>query len=169
MRWRTEAPAESGDIPLMSDPRFDRRRLRRTACMTLAAWLFGLAAGVVNACVLAPAGPVSRGLGVLPAAEAASRLETAGHAEAHGHDEGVAHHGHSGNGAKQGCLKFCDDESSALSKNKASTVVADLPIAAVLALSIPIVRLAHAETRPPIERHLPQGPPLVIRLLRLTL
>jgi hypothetical protein len=147
--------------------RFDRRRLRGTACMTLVAWMFALAAGVVNACALTPTGPESRGLGVRSAAEAASRQETAGEAEAHGRDG--THHGHSGNGGKQGCLKFCDDESSALSKNKASSFVADLPFSAVLALSIPILRVATAGNRPSIEWHLPQGPPLVIRLLRLTL
>ena len=153
----------------MSALRFDRRRLRRAACTTLVAWLFALAAGVVNACVLTPPEPASRGPRAHSAAEAASLPETAGEAEAHGHDEGVAHHGQSGSGGNQGCLKFCDDESSALSKNKASTFVADLPFAAVLALSLPIVRVASAGTRPTIDRQLPQGPPLVIRLLRLTL
>lgn len=151
---------------------FHRRRLRHTVRVTLVAWLFALCAGVVNACMLTPQG--SGGPGVfapspLPSAaraEHASASKDAGH---RGHDDPVAGHGHEQDAGKDGCLKFCDDESSALSKNKIPVPDPGVPLLVSMAPWSPIVPNAGLGTRLSRGRPTSQGPPLVIRFLRLTL
>jgi len=142
--------------------RFHQRTLRHTVWVTLAFWLFALAAGVVNACVLTP--QVSAGHAI----DAGAHFNAAQHQD-HGHDGPIAHHGHQQDAGKSGCLKFCDDESSALSKNEASSV--DLG-ATVVGVALPwpaVVPIAIIGTQLSVARPTAQGPPLVIRFLRLTL
>jgi hypothetical protein len=143
---------------------FDRRQLRRTARVTLVVWLFALVAGVVNACALTPDG--SAGRGVAPA----SHVEIAEHAAAEdayvvaGH---VGDHGHDAD--KANCLKFCDDGSSAIAK--VPLPVADPgagPVSVVDAWS-PMAAIGSSGFQQALERTGSQGPPLVIRFLRLTL
>jgi len=150
---------------------FDRQRLRHTVWVTLVAWLFALSAGVVNACMLAPAGAV--GVGV----DAASPLRTAAHAEVpnpsrvvvHGGEGGLyPQHGPGPDSGKDSCLKFCDDESSALSKSKGSTLDPGVALLAGIARWNPIVPKTPLGTRLSLRRPPAQGPPLVIRFLRLT-
>ena len=89
--------------------RFTHRRLRHTVWVTLLAWIFALSAGVANACVLGITDPAT----AAPASHMTGDRGHAGH-EAHsgsnqGHDPG--------NG---GCQKFCDDESSVVTKSPSS-------------------------------------------------
>src|SRR5512134_809365 len=105
--------------------RIRSQRLRQIAWMTLFAWLFALTAGVVNACLLP--GAVTRGQVAAPAAHSSRSVVDTEH-----HDRGpVAHHEHQQNNTNDSCLKFCDDESSALPKDNTSTL--DPGIASVFA------------------------------------
>lgn len=135
----------------MSPVHFTRQQLRRTACVTLLAWVFALWSGVANACLIQPVAPVDR------------QVE---HAHLHAADETG---GADTDGGKAGCLRFCADESSALAKSKASH--ADLPGPMLLAsvdrqLATPVA--AGAPWRA-VERPASVGPPLFLRLLRLTI
>jgi hypothetical protein len=144
---------------------FDRRQLHRSAWATLVAWLLALAVGVVNACALAPAGSMARAVSAgdfaVHGPEAAAPSD-AGHESHH-------HHGHEQDAGKHSCLKFCDDGSSALAKIK-------LPLAdfgpGLLTMGQPWDTVSAPDgggAMPALERPGAQGPPLVIRFLRLTL
>jgi hypothetical protein len=133
----------------------------------LLAWLLALTTGVINACVL----------NIPSAATHRSFAESeAGHfsrvvADTEHHNGWLfAHHEHEQNGAKDSCLKFCDDESSALSKGSTSPTL-DPGAALVAAVHFPgaVVPVIHAGSGLSLQRPTAQGPPLVIRLLRLTL
>ncbi len=154
---------------------FDRQRLRRTAWATLVVWLIALTTGVVNACVLAPAGLAERASGHLPHADVAVHGLQAGtpvgasHGSHLDHDQTAAHHGHGQGSGKLNCLKFCDGESSAIAKLKLPVVdLGSSPLVAVAPWSV-ITATGSVDFRPSPERPGSQGPPLVIRFLRLTL
>lgn len=156
---------------------FNRRQLRRTACVTLLAWVLALASGVVNACLLQP-----HRLTVTASSSATSSLEfadagliesTVAHVE-HSHDDSHRASQVDRNAAKEdadkaGCLKFCADESSTLANGKFTQ--ADLPNPAVVAVAEwPSLAPLHMGTlRMSAERPASPGPPLFIRFLRLTI
>lgn len=151
--------------------RFDHKSLRHTVRVTLVAWLFALGAGVVNACMLTPQGPAGVGVDV------ASPLRSVAHAEvpnrsrvvANGeHGELPAQHGPRHDSGKDSCLKFCDDESSALSKGKSSTLDPGVALLAGVARWNPIVPKTPLGERLSLRQPPAQGPSLVIRFLRLT-
>jgi hypothetical protein len=149
------------------------RRMRQLVWLTLLAWLFGLAAGVVNACVLSLPGPV------VPSSAQSVQGRAAHHGVAgfaHGsvtpdeqeHEQEHEQEDEQDSG-KDTCLKFCDEESTALSKTK--TYGADTPVALVelgdlRGTAVPIKCIGN---RISLQRPVAQGPPLVIRFLRLTL
>lgn len=139
---------------------FDRRRLCRTVWATLVVWLFALAAGVVNACVLTPAGPAEHDTDAVTAARHGSRLDPG---------EPVAHLGYGQDAGKTSCLKFCDDESSAIAKVKLPVVDLESSLLTVLKPWNATAATGSVEFRPSLEQPGSQGPPLVIRFLRLTL
>lgn len=124
-----------------------RQHLRRNVWLTLMLWLFALSVGLVNACVLEARG-----------------------ADAHQHASTAHEHEDPSEPAagKQHCLKFCQDESSAIAK---SSLLADATMVALAPLPWPAVLMpeqpccAHLHLRTPPA----QGPPLSIRLLRLSL
>lgn len=86
----------------------DRHRLRRIAVQLLVAWLFALAASVVNACLLEPGSrygdAVASAMNDRHAAAAAGHHRDTEAAGAQGHRQS-----HSG---KTPCAKFCDDPST---------------------------------------------------------
>ena len=138
------------------------RRRRRFVWLTLLTWSFALISGVVNACVLS-----------LPEARAARASEAFGPLGSDAHEAGPSslqqHAQAPGTAGKNTCLKFCDDESSALAKSTSSG--ADMLAAAVDShvqrrLAVPA---GHAACGPWPQPPRAQGPPLVIRFLRLTL
>lgn len=159
-------------IHAMSAFHFDRRQLRRTTWATLAVWVLALAAGVVNACGLTPAGPAERAtlqVGIVVHDEHAVAPSSSAFESHHGQSEAVGHHDHGQDSGKGSCLKFCDDESSAIAKVKLPFV--DLS-ATLLTAAEPwnaILAAGSAGFRQSLERPGSQGPPLVIRFLRLTL
>ena len=156
--------------------RSSRRRLQRLVWLTLLAWSLALASGVVNACVLGLPARTAEGSSPPAHAETATHgrssqdigahdaeHQRAGASDSHPHEQG---HGTSG---KDTCLKFCADESSALAKNGCSAVdmaaaLLDLHVGRRLA-----VACIGADLRSRAEPPRAQGPPLVIRFLRLTL
>lgn len=142
----------------MNPFRLHRRALRHTTRLALLVWLFALGASVANACLLTPGG--SEGL---PAA-------LVSHQKAHGHGEGATpvHHPQDDDGLL-GCLKFCDDGASLLTKSSPQAPDLDHPFA----LAQPAWQLASpgadSGLRRSMHRPAPTGPPIAIRLLRLTL
>jgi hypothetical protein len=134
--------------------------------VTLLAWLFALTAGVVNACVLSI--PSVATLGSFAESHLAHSSQAVADAE-HRDRGSVAHHKHGQNSANDSCLKFCDDESSALSKSSTSAMDPGVPLATAVELPNAVVPISNVGTHLSLQRPTAQGPPLLIRLLRLTL
>jgi hypothetical protein len=150
---------------------FHRRHLRRTSCVVLVAWAMALAAGVAHACQLQPHGlaaPAS--LSTVPDERPAHHHEAEpapDHGHSHHEDDGDAADADAG---KASCLKFCDDESSAQAKGKPASI--DTPTPAVLARfdwAPALLPAAAGSMQRAIAQPAAQGPPLVIRFLRLTI
>jgi hypothetical protein len=81
-----------------------RHRLRRLAAQLLLAWLFALAAGIVNACVLEP--------GLREGGAAAGHDRHAAAATPR-HDGHAGDHGNrSHDSSKAPCVKFCDEQAA---------------------------------------------------------
>ncbi len=150
---------------------FHRRHLHRTVWVTLMSWVLALLVGVANACQLqsygprAPASATSIHGGLT---EQGVNNTQAFYVE-HGDNDGAKHDGPTTDAAKAGCLKFCDDESS--SATKARTAQSDVPVPVVVAsvdwrsvIPTATVAMGRLAERPAFE-----GPPLVIRFLRLTI
>lgn len=154
----------------MLTPTFNRCQLRRTACVTLLAWL----SGVANACLLPPRGQAAS------SASAASANSHPEFAAAGLIDSTVAHVGHrhqSRHSAHQGdhgaakedagkadCRKFCD-ESLALAKRKFAPANPPTPVVVAVVewpATAPLLMGA-------LRRSASRGPPLVMRFLRLTI
>lgn len=152
---------------------FTRRQLRHTACVALFAWVFALVSGVANACLLQTAEPGAAAFSLALVTQTVQCNSGAAPCE---HDASPAYH-HADSGREQPeqhdgkavCLKFCADESSGLVKSKASP--ADLPGPVFLAGApwTPTVQVAAAAHWSPVERPASVGPPLFLRLLRLTI
>ncbi len=81
---------------------FSRQQLRRTARVTLLAWVFGLLSAMANAGLIQPVASAGRQLG---------------HDHAHVADESSSPENE---GSTTGCLQFCVGESSALTQGKAA-------------------------------------------------
>ncbi len=95
---------------------FNRRQLRHFACMTLFAWTFALLSGIVNACLVQPdwhgeLGSLSSQAGPAAAGATLSATRQPQQVRQQSEDEGD---GPGTDSAKAGCLKFCADESSAV-------------------------------------------------------
>lgn len=156
--------------------RSSSRRLRQFVWLTLLAWSFALASGVVNACLLSLPGPITDGSPPPVHGEASTHAgpddKAMGLHSAAGGEAGVAnlvqYEHQQGSSGKDTCLKFCDDESSAVVKSTS------LGVDLVVGLVEPGVRriaapLATIDSGWLPEQPRAQGPPLVIRFLRLTL
>jgi hypothetical protein len=151
---------------------FTRRQLRHTACVALFAWVFALLSGVANACLTQA---TERGAAFFGLTRAATMTGCDSGLATCAHDPGQAHH-HAGSAhdepvqdaGKAACLKFCADESSALAKSNASQ--ADLPSPVLMAGArwSPAMPVAAPAQWPQVERPASVGPPLFLRLLRLT-
>lgn len=153
--------------------RYPRRRLQRLVWLTLLSWSFALASGVVNACVLNLPGRTADGPGLLARTAVATHGSSTQGIGTHGAEEHApASHAVEQTRGKSGettCLKFCADESSAVAKSAATGV----DMAPALVDSRVERRMAvlpeQVESGFAPERSHAQGPPLVIRFLRLTL
>jgi hypothetical protein len=152
---------------------FTRRHLRRSAGVTLFAWLFALLSGAVNACLIQPsATDLARANVALVGPLVA---EVAGPGQATRQIESAQHHAGDEHGVPvddlgaAGCLKFCADESSAVTKSKVAQ--ADLlgPFFVSRVDWQPASPVADAAPWRSVDRTAAQGAPLFIRLLRLTI
>ncbi|MFO1217557.1 MAG: hypothetical protein U1E89_04135 [Burkholderiaceae bacterium] len=135
-----------------------RRHLRLTTRIALVTWLFALAVGVANACLLQVGDS-----GAIGASNAVPPTMTM-------HDAHGVEDGHTDHDGRANCLKFCADESSTVAKDSAKLF--DLPQPAVAECVLPsrhddvavAVRVAHRLAEPPGR----PGPSLVVLLLRRT-
>lgn len=135
------------------------RRLRHTAGVTLAVWLLALAAAVANACALGPAGQE----------RAVLQAEVTSHEQPHAGDERGGQHQHGPDSGPASCLKFCDDESSAVVKVKLPAADLGSGLTLVAHPWQPFAASGSVGWRLPSRQPGSQGPPLVIRFLRLAL
>jgi hypothetical protein len=91
------------------------------------------------------------------------------HVEPGDHDSRAGHTGDTTDAGQATCLKFCDDESSTVAKS--NTAQTDLSTLAVASRTnwyavVPAITVAMHRS---VEQSVSQGPPLVIRFLRLTI
>ncbi len=133
----------------------NRRASRTTALVVLLAWLFALASGVANACLLEARGTHAH--------DAQTAAVSAGHAGA------VASHVDDAN-AKESCLKVCSDSAQSPTRPDREVAPADIGLASVVAvLWNPTAPLAAAPQRVPDDPLPVTGPPIRVRFSRLAL
>ena len=146
-------------------PFFSTRAKRSTAFVALALWLFAVASGIANACLLEARGPHSH--------DAAGTDATASD-EPHERSEehAAAHAGHDADSdeSKAPCLKVCDDGTHALLNRLPGidlTNPGQVPFVSVVwTATAPVVC---APSRGPELRPPDRGPPIRVRFSRLTL
>ena len=97
--------------------RSNSRNRRHTAWMMLLVWLFTLASGAANACVMEARGSHSHGAPTVHLAATDVGIETAP-----GHAAGTAHDGHGTDteSTKESCLEACDAGAQSLLKQPSS-------------------------------------------------
>jgi len=145
----------------------NNRTRRNAACAMLFVWLFALASGLVNACVLEAHG--ARGHG--SALSQSFATDTApgmagGHAEGLTHDDADADTGL----AKVSCLKTCDDSFQTLLKHASCVDLADPGLAPFVAAACAAeVHIAAAPGRAHDFRLPERGPPIRVLFSRLAL
>ena len=146
---------------------FHRRHLRRSVWVMLLAWLLTLSAGVANACQIQPHG-LRAPAAVAPRHDASA--ERGGYHTRTLPDDGLSqHHGSTTEAAKAGCLKFCDDESSAVAKSTTAQTDSPGPFMVANVEWRSAVPTGTVTIWRSVERPASHGPPLVIRFLRLTI
>lgn len=142
----------------------DTRTKRNTAFVVLLVWLFALASGVANACLLETREPhsVAAKESAAPTSQAPAELPARLGTET-GHHDGS-------NGAKESCLKVCDDGTHTVPKAYSGVDHTDpgpAPLVATLWTGSPHVvsapRRADDLAIPAV------GPPLRVRYSRLAL
>lgn len=153
---------------------FHRRYLRRTAWVTLVGWLWALTAGVVNACALAPSGLAGHDaafvqVSAVHGVEVAGTLDHRKPGDHNGPGWRVGDPGHEHDADKAGCLKFCDDESSALAKSTPSPLDPGTQAMALAPTWRPDIPASADATWLPLPMRSRQSLPLTIRFQRLTL
>ena len=137
---------------------------RNTASLVLLAWVFAMAAGVANACLL----EAREAHGHLVAAggfqEAATPGMSAGRARA------VADHDDDAHNSKASCLKACDDVAQSLPKQVLTAAQADpgsAPLVSILWTAATAAALPLRRTDP-AQPHAPERP-IRVRYSRLAL
>lgn len=156
--WRPRLPWLDPSVTAMLSLPLHRHRLRRTAWVTLLAWVLASLAGMVNACQLQPHDAR------VPLSITGQPLDSAGpvvHAEAAQH--GADHMD------RAACLAHLADAASTVAKGESAQAVvagAVMPLGLEWRLTLPkaTVPLWRSSARPGLP-----GVALVIRLLRLTI
>jgi hypothetical protein len=151
---------------------FHRRRLHRIVWLVLAGWVFALASSVAHACLSAPPpgqrGGLERPLSAGVAAHEVHEPDVERRAS-EALDSSITQASHEGYPASDSCLKFCDDEATALSKSLSASTELPASSTATLVHWPPLIRSGLAAVRWSGWQTAVQDPPLVIRFLRLTL
>jgi hypothetical protein len=101
-------------------PFSNTRTKRNTALVMLVVWLFALASGVANACLLEARGTHSHDAPVTQSSATEARPEISA-----GHGGVIASHDAGADASKVSCLKVCDDGSQSLPKQPSSFNVTD--------------------------------------------
>lgn len=151
-----------------------RRHLRRWAAGMLFAWLFGVAAGVANAC-LVPSGMQPGGQRFEPAvAFEATDGKAAAMGSEHHHGALQMHHegalDHEGLHGKSNCQDFCDKSTVSIPplKSALDDVHAHALQPAAVAIALPIPAFSPVQLSAP-RRDGGLAPPIPIAFVRLTL
>lgn len=113
---------------------------RKAIVMVLLAWLFALASGVVNACLLET--PTTHAHVAAAASDGARVVAVMA-----GHTGAVADGGHDSSSAKAPCLKVCDETSNAVAgqPNMAQADTGPAPLVRVLWLVVAADRVAPSQ------------------------
>ena len=147
------------------------RTRRNTACAIVFVWLFALASGVANACLLEAHGVRDHGSALWrPSATGTAPGMARDRAEGLTHD--ITHDdGNSDAGpAKESCLKACDDGSQTLPKHASSFDLADPGLAPFVAAAWAVeVHVAPAPVRARDFRLPQRAPPIRVLFSRLAL
>jgi len=150
-----------------------RPQVRHAACVTLLAWIFALVSGVANACLTQPNGRAGFGSISSEANAVVGGTSTPvtrqvqhvhHHGAGEGEDDGLGSHS-----AREGCLKFCADQSSAVTKSTAPQAEIAGPLFVASAQWRSAAPVTAASQWLQVEPPASVGPPLFIRLLRLTI
>ena len=149
-------------------PIFNRHAKRSTALVAMLVWVFALASGMANACLLEVPGAHAHATKHAHA-EAAHK---AAHEAASSTGDAMADRDHDddADSSKEACLKTCDDGSNAPVKLKANSALSDPGLALVVAIawnaatSVASTPTRMNDLQPPIV-----GSPLRVRYRRLAL
>ena len=157
-------------IQMPNMPSLSNMRTRRnTACAMLFVWLFALASGVANACLMEPHGVHDHGSPLSHPSASGTTLGLAGdHAQGLAHDDDDSDRGPGP--ATESCLKACSEGSQSLLKHAYSFDFADPGLAPLVAAAWAAeVHLAPAPGRPHDFRLPERGPPIRVLFSRLAL
>ncbi len=150
-------------MPLFSNT----RTKRRTVYMVLLAWLFAMAAGWANACLLEERGTHWHG----PSEEGSPTSQVPRVSPGHvGVEADHADHGENGSPGKSACLKVCGDDSQSVIKLASSVDLTDVAMAPPVALIWPTPVTAAERNNAWLALPAPRpGVPLRTRFARLAL
>ena len=142
----------------------NHRTKRNTAFAVMLVWLFALASGMANACLLESPGTHAH-------TTKAGHMEAAGSLRAlAGHSADVDDHDDDSDAGRESCLKTCDDGSNAPVKLQIGSDLSDPGAAPLIAVAwdsstrIASKSFSPDDLQPPIV-----GPPFRVRYARLTL
>ena len=137
----------------------------------LFAWLFALASGVANACLLEPHGVHDHGSPLSHLSASGTTLSLAGdHAQSPAHEDADSDSGPGPAPSRESCLKACDEGSQSLLKHAYSFDLADPGLAPLVAAAwVAEVDLAPASGRRHDFRLPERGPPIRVLFSRLAL
>ena len=145
------------------NPFSHQRTKRNTTFVALLVWLFALASGMANACLLQAPGKHPHGAAA-HSGEAPHTHVTGGHANA------VDDDGTDQDSSKESCLKVCDDGANAQIKLQAGVDMTDPGLAPFVAIAWnAAIAVASVSNRYDILRVPIVGPPFRTRYSRLTL
>jgi len=139
------------------------RAKRITAFVVLLVWLFALASGVANACLLGARGTHGHGTTVSTSETPTASAISAGHVGA------VASHDAGSGFPKAPCLKVCDDGSQSLVKQQATFDLTDPGLALLVAVVWTAAVPAVAAPRRMDDLQPTPGLPIRVRYSRLAL
>ena len=142
---------------------FNSRIKRNTAFFVLFTWLFALASGVANACVIEPRGTYSDDF-VVASAVAAAEMAEAETAP----DQvvgAVGHHHHDSDAPGTPCQKVCDEGSNALTKQQSTSISTNLDLAPFFAFAWTSSKTAIVWAPSQAGTHEPAPPRLSVRVL----
>ena len=141
--------------------------MRNTACVMLFVWLFALASGVANACLLEPYRVHEQGSPLSQPAPEYAAVGVTGH-----HADGFAHDDHDSDSVptRESCLKACDEGSQTMLKHASSFDLVDPGLAPFVAVAWAAVMHVASEPGRAHDFRLPErGPPIRVLYSRLAL